>query len=80
MIASIEAERRRAGASTPERADAREHAPHGRLGQLDWPVDGPLLYRFGRVINPNNTTMRWNGIGIAAPIGTPVQRSRQARW
>ncbi len=36
-------------------------------------MDGPLLYRFGRVINPNNTTTRWNGMGIAAPVGTPVK-------
>jgi septal ring factor EnvC (AmiA/AmiB activator) len=24
-------------------------------------------------VNPNNTTTRWNGIGIAAPEGTPVR-------
>jgi septal ring factor EnvC (AmiA/AmiB activator) len=36
-------------------------------------VDGTLLYRFGRVINPNNTTTRWNGMGIAAPVGTTVR-------
>jgi len=35
-------------------------------------VDGPLAYSFGRVVNPNNTTVRWNGIGIEAPAGTPV--------
>ncbi|HET7564908.1 MAG TPA: M23 family metallopeptidase, partial [Gemmatimonadaceae bacterium] len=31
------------------------------------------LYNFGRVVNPNNTTTRWNGIGIEAPEGTPVR-------
>jgi septal ring factor EnvC (AmiA/AmiB activator) len=36
-------------------------------------VDGSLLYRFGRVVNPNNTTTRWNGVGIAAPEGAPVK-------
>ena len=36
-------------------------------------MDGTILYRFGRVVNPNNTTVRWNGIGIAAPAGTPVK-------
>jgi septal ring factor EnvC (AmiA/AmiB activator) len=36
-------------------------------------VEGTLLYRFGRVVNPNNTTTRWNGIGIAAATGTPVR-------
>jgi murein hydrolase activator len=24
-------------------------------------------------VNPNNTTTRWNGIGIAAPVGTSVR-------
>jgi len=73
VIASIEAERRRAAsrpnapkasASTLRTADA---------GQLDWPVDGTLLYRFGRVVNENNTTTRWNGVGIAAPEGASVK-------
>ena len=73
VIASIEAERRRAAsrpnapkasASTLRTADA---------GQLDWPVDGTLLYRFGRVVNQNNTTTRWNGVGIAAPEGASVK-------
>ncbi len=73
VIASIEAERRRAAsrpnapkasASTLRTADA---------GRLDWPVDGTLLYRFGRVVNQNNTTTRWNGVGIAAPEGASVK-------
>jgi murein hydrolase activator len=32
-----------------------------------------VLYRFGRVVNPNNTMTRWNGIGIAAATGTAVR-------
>ena len=43
------------------------------MGRLDWPVDGEIIYRFGRVVNPNKTTTRWNGIGIAAAEGTPVK-------
>lgn len=42
------------------------------FGKLGWPVEGDILYGFGRAINPNNTAIRWNGIGIAAPKGTPV--------
>lgn len=42
-------------------------------GVLDWPVDGDLLYRFGRDRRPNGTVLRWNGIGIAAARGTPVR-------
>jgi septal ring factor EnvC (AmiA/AmiB activator) len=36
-------------------------------------VSGDILYRFGRAINPNNTMIRWNGIGIRAAAGTPVR-------
>jgi murein hydrolase activator len=36
-------------------------------------VDGTVLYGFGRMVNPNNTTTRWNGMGIAAMTGTPVK-------
>ena len=43
------------------------------FGKLDWPVDGAILYQYGRLVNPNNTTIRWNGVGIAAPGGTPVK-------
>ncbi|MDH5235494.1 MAG: peptidoglycan DD-metalloendopeptidase family protein, partial [Gemmatimonadota bacterium] len=43
------------------------------LGRLDWPVDGEILYRFGRAIRPDNSSIRWNGVGIKAPAGTPVK-------
>lgn len=42
-------------------------------GSLDWPVEGELVYRFGREQRPNGTVLRWNGIGIGAPPGTPVK-------
>lgn len=68
VIANLETIRRRSGAaavaSTLRTSD---------LGRLDWPVEGEIIYRFGRVINPNNTTTRWNGIGIAAGQGTVVR-------
>jgi septal ring factor EnvC (AmiA/AmiB activator) len=77
VIATIETERRRAAArpNAPRAATATATSTLRTtdLGRLDWPVDGVLLYRFGRVINPNNTTTRWNGMGIAAPIGTSVR-------
>jgi len=41
-------------------------------GSLDWPLEGDLIYRFGRDQRPNGTVIRWNGIGIAARTGTPV--------
>ena len=74
VIASLEAARRRAEDAARARGTARPSAPAVRReATLDWPVDGALLYRFGRVVNPNNTTTRWNGIGIGAPAGTPVK-------
>ena len=48
--------------------------PAFRVGaMLDWPVDGELVYRFGRVTTANNTQIRQNGIGISAPRGTTVR-------
>jgi septal ring factor EnvC (AmiA/AmiB activator) len=42
------------------------------LGKLDWPVEGTIVYHFGRDTLPSGGIIRWNGIGIAAPVGTPV--------
>jgi septal ring factor EnvC (AmiA/AmiB activator) len=72
VLATIEAERVRTAAARPNAPRITSTLKPVDAGRLDWPVDGPLLYRFGRVINPNNTTTRWNGMGIAAPLGTPV--------
>jgi septal ring factor EnvC (AmiA/AmiB activator) len=43
------------------------------LGKLDWPVEGTIVYRFGRDTLPSGGIIRWNGVGIAAPVGTPVK-------
>ncbi len=60
-----------------ERTAARRGAPSTLLtadiGTMNWPVDGELIYRFGREERPNGTVLRWNGIGIGAPAGTPIQ-------
>jgi len=74
LIASLEAARKRAE-SRPDapRAASSSTLRTADVGRLDWPVDGDIIYRFGRVVNPNNTTTRWNGIGIAAAEGTPVK-------
>jgi murein hydrolase activator len=73
VIATIESERRRSAATRPSATRESSTLRTSDLGRLDWPVDGTVLYRFGRVVNPNNTTTRWNGIGIAAARGTPVK-------
>ena len=73
IIASIEAQRRRAGSRAGAPALAPSSIRTTDIGRLDWPVNGAFLYRFGRFVNPNNTTTRWNGIGISAPAGTVVK-------
>lgn len=66
-------ERRRAAAGMVSGAGALSAAD---LGELPWPVDGPLLYRFGPERRPNGVTLRRNGIGIEAEPGTPVHAVR----
>jgi murein hydrolase activator len=73
VIATIESERRRSVATRPNASRESSTLRTSDLGRLDWPVDGNVLYRYGRVVNPNNTLTRWNGIGIAAATGTPVK-------
>jgi septal ring factor EnvC (AmiA/AmiB activator) len=73
FIASFEADRRRASGRAGAVASAPSSIRTTDIGRLDWPVNGTFLYRFGRFVNPNNTTTRWNGIGIMAPAGTPVK-------
>jgi septal ring factor EnvC (AmiA/AmiB activator) len=46
------------------------------IGRLDWPVQGDLAYTFGVERRPNGTVLRWNGVGIRAPVGTPVHAVR----
>ena len=70
FIATFEAERRRSG-TRDTRAPSSIRTTD--IGRLDWPVNGAFLYRFGRFVNPNNTTTRWNGIGISAVVGTSVK-------
>jgi septal ring factor EnvC (AmiA/AmiB activator) len=77
VISSIETARRKAEASRSS-ASSKSGASASTistrdLGRLDWPVEGHILYRFGRVVNPNNTTTRWNGIGIGTAMGTTVR-------
>ena len=73
VLASLETARRRAELSPNARPAAPSTIKTSDLGRLDWPVDGDILYRFGKVINPNNTTTRWNGLGIGANAGTAVR-------
>lgn len=66
-------------------ATPRPTAPGGgdlttaELGSLDWPVSGRILFRFGRDTLPSGAVIRRNGIGIAAPLGTPVKAVSSGR-
>jgi septal ring factor EnvC (AmiA/AmiB activator) len=73
VIASLEVERKRGESRGGSAAVSSSTLRTADFGHLDWPVEGTIIYQFGRLVNPNNTTTRWNGIGIAAPEGTLVK-------
>lgn len=83
LIAALERRRKeeeRAAAARSSTRPAGERKPPSAgaittaaLGTLGWPVEGRVVYRFGRSTQPNGGTIRYNGIGIAAPQGTPVR-------
>lgn len=77
MIASLDAERRRAeSARTPAARAAAPAASTIRTsdyGKLDWPVDGALIYTFGKAQTASNTTIRWNGVGIRGAVNAAVK-------
>ena len=75
LIGNLETQRREIEArSASARADAS--LSPGDAGTMDWPLDGDLIYRFGRERRPNGTVLRWNGVGISASPGSPVSAVR----
>jgi septal ring factor EnvC (AmiA/AmiB activator) len=73
VIAALEVDRKRSEGRGGAAAPSNSTLKTADFGRLDWPVEGNIIYQFGRLVNPNNTTTRWNGIGIAAAEGTPVK-------
>lgn len=73
LLASLEDARRRAEARPNAPAPTASTLKTSDFGKLEWPVEGDILYRFGRAINPNNTAIRWNGVGIRATQGASVR-------
>ena len=71
-ITIFDTERRRAEAARPTVARSGSTIKTSDYGRLDWPVDGPLVYTFGKAQTASNTTIRWNGVGIKANVGTSV--------
>jgi septal ring factor EnvC (AmiA/AmiB activator) len=66
-------------AGGPEPPGDRSTLSGTDAGTLPWPLQGRLLYNFGREERPDGLVLRWNGVGIAAPTGTPVQAVRGGR-
>lgn len=82
IVTNLEAARRNAerraatarlGTTAAPRPSAASSLRTADLGRLDWPVEGTIIYQFGRVVNPDNTATRWNGVGIEAATGTAVR-------
>lgn len=73
-ITALETARRRTEAARPSNAPrATSTISTSDYGRLDWPVDGALVYTFGKAQTSSNTTIRWDGVGIRATQGTGVR-------
>lgn len=71
LLATLERNRRAGEAGRS--ASAVGSLTTADIGKLDWPVDGTILYPFGRATLPSGGIIRRNGIGISSPPGTPVK-------
>lgn len=78
LLAALERARRAAAAATTG-APIAGGLTTADIGKLDWPVDGRVVYGFGRTTLPSGGVVRWNGIGIGAPEGTPVKAVETGR-
>jgi murein hydrolase activator len=72
LLASLERARRNEAREPGGAAPVPGSITTADIGRLDWPVEGAIVYRFGRDTLPSGGIIRWNGIGIAANSGTPV--------
>jgi murein hydrolase activator len=73
LLASLERARRDEARAPGGAAPVPGSITTADIGRLDWPVEGAIVYRFGRDTLPSGGIIRWNGIGIAANSGTPVK-------
>jgi septal ring factor EnvC (AmiA/AmiB activator) len=79
VLASLE-RRRASGRTTPAPTGPGGGAlTTADLGSLEWPVDGRILFQFGRDTLPSGAVIRRNGIGIGAATGTPVKAVSSGR-
>ena len=83
LLAALEKRRREEAAKA--RTEGRNPQPYSGdfakgLGQLEWPVRGSIVGRFGIDTHPRfGTQIRNDGIDIAAPIGTAVSAVAKGR-
>lgn len=76
VLANLERARRNsAGANSTNTPGSLSTAD---VGRLDWPVEGTILHQFGRQQLETGGVIRWNGIAIGAPAGTPVRAVENA--
>ncbi len=73
VLAALERARRDEARNPAAAAPVPGSITTADLGRLDWPVEGAVVYRFGRDTLPSGGIIRWNGVGIAASLGTPVK-------
>lgn len=72
-ISSLEENRRRLEGNRATSTRTASALKTSDFGRLDWPVDGSLVYSFGKAQTASNATIRWNGVGISATEGTAVR-------
>ncbi|HEX9728328.1 MAG TPA: peptidoglycan DD-metalloendopeptidase family protein [Gemmatimonadales bacterium] len=72
LIADLE-RRRRAAIAAGRVTEVAASITPASLGTLAWPAEGRLLYRFGPAAGPGNSVIRYQGVGIGVPVGTPVR-------
>lgn len=65
LLAALEAAKNRPGAPRPAAERTRSAMRTSDYGSLDWPVDGALIFTFGKDHR--------KGVGISASAGTPVK-------
>ncbi len=79
LLASLERARRTAEANRTARPGTATPPSAGKtlstadLGKLEWPVEGDILFEFGRDTLKSGAVVRNQGIGIGAPVGTSVK-------
>jgi len=79
LLGELETSRSESALASPGSPEGRGTFSAADAGTLDWPVEGRIVYRFGREERPNGIVLRWNGLGIAAPPGAPVQAVKPGR-